>query len=71
MAKTKQEKKQHPRIMLSKLCKPSRWFVVTKYREAMGMDIATGADHPYLVAVEKFDVTEQMESIFRSRESRR
>jgi hypothetical protein len=53
---------QVPRIVQSPLSK-GRWFVVTRYRETLGLNPKTGQQHVYMVATEKFDVTDQMKTI--------
>lgn len=54
--------KQVPRIVRSDLTKPSRWYVLTRYREKRGVNM-DGDDVSYLVATTKYDVTEQMNEI--------
>jgi hypothetical protein len=58
-----------PRIVYSELSR--RWYVVTRYREKNGVDTKTGEPTAYLVASVKYDVTDQMRSIFKSRKGRR
>ncbi len=55
--------KQIPRIVRSPFS-DDRWFVVTRYTEKTGIDTETGKERPYLVAREKFDVSDQMQAIF-------
>lgn len=58
-----------PRIVKSTLLKPHRWFVVTKYvikRATAATGPNAGATGTYLVAKEKFDVTDQMTSILKA-----
>jgi cytidylate kinase len=52
--------------MKSPLSRRARWFVVTRYRERHGIDTETGRATAYIVASEKFDVTDQMLSILKS-----
>lgn len=63
---------QAPRIVRSDLTKPPQWFVVTRYRIKDGVDTETGEPTRYMVAQQKFDVTEQMRAILKAhRRSRR
>lgn len=55
--------KQTPRIVASALT--GSWFVLTRYRLVKGVDVKTQAPTVYYEAIEKFDVTEQMETILR------
>ena len=55
--------KQIPRIVRSDLTKPPRWYVVTRYVEKDGTNATTGEPMRYLVAQDKFNVTDQMERI--------
>ncbi len=55
--------KQIPRIVRSPF-DVQRWYVVTRYTEKAGIDTETGEQRPYLVAREKFDVSDQMQAIF-------
>lgn len=59
-------KKQCPLITLSKLTTPHQWFVVTRWKEKSGISM-DGQNMRYLVALEKFNVTDQMEKILKSR----
>lgn len=61
---------QHPRIVRSDLTTPARWFVVTKYKERKGLDPTTQEAVAYLVAAEKFDVTDQMQAILKAARAR-
>lgn len=63
-------KKQAPMIVESKLTKPSRWFVLTRYQEKRGIDTVTGEDVAYLKALEKHDVTDQMRVILKNKRKR-
>lgn len=55
--------KQTPRIMRSDLTKPPQWFVVTRYRLKDGIDADTGEPTRYMVAQQKYDVSDQMRAI--------
>ena len=55
--------KPEPRITYSPLTK--QWFVVTRYRRAVGVDAMTGEKTHYLRAREKHDITNQMTLILR------
>ncbi len=62
--KTKAPPKQTPYIMKSALTK--QWYIVTRYEQKRGMCAIgpdAGKDFDYLIAKEKFDVTEQMTKI--------
>lgn len=61
--------KQAPMIVESKLTKPSKWFVLTRYREKRGVNM-NGDDVAYMVAIEKHDVTDQMLAILKNRRRR-
>lgn len=58
--------KQEPKIVRSNLTKPPKWFVVTRYKEVSGISLR-GVPMFYLKALEKFDVTSQMEAILKAR----
>lgn len=63
----KKPKPQTPYIMKSGLS--GQWYVVTRYEQkrgmcAMGSD--AGKEYDYLIAKEKFDVTDQMKKILES-----
>ncbi len=62
--------KQTPMIVESKLTKPSKWFVLTRYREKRGINTVTGDDVAYFCAIEKHDVTDQMQAILKNRRKR-
>jgi hypothetical protein len=49
--------------MRSDLTKPPQWYVVTRYRIKNGIDPKTGEAFNYMVAVHKYDVTDQMQAI--------
>lgn len=61
--------KQLPRIVKSPLS--NDWYVVTRYRERRGVDAETGEPHAYLVASEKFKVTDQMRAILKAMKGKR
>jgi hypothetical protein len=60
---------QEPKIMKSTLTKPARWYVVTKYVQKRGISVFgsnAGETHEYLIAKEKFDVTDQINAIIKA-----
>lgn len=60
---------QPPLLMFSEL--GNRWYIVTKYRMTDGVSVSgrnAGEKGRYLVAERKYDVTERMEAIFKSRD---
>ena len=42
-----------------------QWFVMTRYKEAVGIDPQTHSQVPYLVALVEFEVTEQMAQLLK------
>jgi hypothetical protein len=65
-AGTERAMKQTPRIMKSTLTKPPQWFLVTRYRIKDGIDAVTGEKTRYMVAQQKYDVTDQMRAILKA-----
>lgn len=69
VSRSTKSERQIPRIMKSTLMKPHSWFVVTRYDIKRAMPVTgPGAGVPghYLVAREKFDVTDQMTAILKA-----
>lgn len=60
--------------MKSTLTKPARWYVVTKYVQKRGISVFgpnAGQANEYLVAKEKFDVTDQILAILKAHAPRK
>lgn len=51
-----------PLVMRSDLTNPPRYYVVTRYREKVGIAI-DGETRSYLVTQTKYDVTEQVQGL--------
>lgn len=58
-----------PRIIMSELTRPPRWYVATRYTFKHDIDAKTGDKHSYIVASKKYDVTDQMETIISNLEA--
>lgn len=52
--------------MRSDLTNPPQWYVVTRYRIKDGIDAETGEKTRYMVAQQKYDVTDQMRAILKA-----
>ena len=57
---------QELRIVESTLTRPSRWYVVTRYRLKPGIGL-DGKPYRYIVASKKYDVTDQMRAILNAK----
>jgi hypothetical protein len=61
--------KQTPHLMQSPLT--NQWYIVTRWREREGVDTKTGERTRYMVALEKFDVSDQMRAILKAAQRKR
>ena len=57
------QRKHAPRLVFSEL--GQRWYIVTRFRERDGINTETGEKTRYMVALEKYDITDQMKTILR------